>query len=84
MSSIRCAEFDAERRAFSKMELKRVRQQQATDRVEPELAAKIEARQATLAGKGPQRVDVGISATDVFVFLVLQVLLCNEVLSPRG
>lgn len=45
------AEFDAERRAFSKLELKRVRQQQAQDRVEPELAAKIEAREASLAGE---------------------------------
>lgn len=51
MSSICYAEFDAERRAFSKLELKRVRQQQATDRVDSELATKLETRQASLAGK---------------------------------
>ena len=44
------AEFDAERRAFNKLELKRIRQQQAQDKVEPDLVAKLEAKDASLSG----------------------------------
>lgn len=44
------AEFDAERRAFNKLELKRIRQQQAQDKVEPDLVAKLEAKDASLTG----------------------------------
>ena len=44
------AEFDAERRAFNKLELKRIRQQQAQDKVEPDLIAKLEAKDASLSG----------------------------------
>lgn len=43
-------EFDAERRAFHKLELKKVRQQQATDKVEPELMGKLEAKSGDVAG----------------------------------
>ena len=43
-------EFDAERRAFSKLDIKRVRQQQAADQVEPELAGKLEAKGGDVAG----------------------------------
>lgn len=43
-------EFDAERRAFSKLDIKRVRQQQAADKIEPELAGKLEAKSGDLAG----------------------------------
>ena len=43
-------EFDAERRAYHKLELKRVHQQQATDSVEPELAGKLEAKGGDVAG----------------------------------
>lgn len=41
-------EFDAERRAFHKLELKKVHQQQATDIPEPELMGNLEPRVATL------------------------------------
>ncbi|KAL3155067.1 hypothetical protein ABBQ38_011132 [Trebouxia sp. C0009 RCD-2024] len=44
-------EFDAERRAFHKLELKKVRQQQATDKVEPELMGKLEAKSGDVAAK---------------------------------
>ncbi len=44
------AEFDAERRGFNKLELKRIRQQQAQDKVEPDLVAKLEAKDASLSG----------------------------------
>lgn len=44
-------EFDAERRAFNKLELKRIRQQQAQDKVEPNLVAKLEAKDASLSAK---------------------------------
>ena len=44
------AEFDAERRAFNKLELKRIRQQQAQDRVEPDLMSKLEAKDGSLSG----------------------------------
>ncbi|DBA81765.1 hypothetical protein WJX77_003025 [Trebouxia sp. C0004] len=44
-------EFDAERRAFNKLELKRIRQQQAQDKVEPDLVAKLEAKDASLSAK---------------------------------
>ena len=44
------ADFDAERRAFNKLDLKRVRQQQAQDRVEADLMAKLESRDASLSG----------------------------------
>lgn len=43
-------DFDAERRAFSKLDIKRVRQQQAADKVEPELAGKLEAKGGDVAG----------------------------------
>lgn len=45
------AEFDAERRAFSKLEIKRIRQQQAHDAIEADMMAKLEARDATLSGE---------------------------------
>ena len=45
------AEFDAERRAFCKLEIKRIRQQQAHDAIEADMMAKLEARDATLSGK---------------------------------
>ena len=45
------AEFDAERRAFTKLEIKRIRQQQAHDTVEGDMMAKLEARNATLSGE---------------------------------
>lgn len=44
------AEFDAERRAFSKLEIKRTRQQQAHDAIEADMMAKLEARDAALSG----------------------------------
>ena len=44
------AEFDAERRAFNKLELRRIRQQQAQDRVEPDLMSKLEAKDGSLSG----------------------------------
>ncbi len=44
-------EFDAERRAFHKLELKKVHQAQATDNVEPELAGKLEAKGGDVAGR---------------------------------
>ncbi|DBB16291.1 hypothetical protein WJX82_001953 [Trebouxia sp. C0006] len=44
-------EFDAERRGFNKLELKRIRQQQAQDKVEPDLVAKLEAKDASLTAK---------------------------------
>lgn len=43
-------EFDAERRAFHKLELKKVHQQQATDKAEPELMGKLEAKSGDVAG----------------------------------
>lgn len=43
-------EFDAERRAFHKLELKKVHQQQASDRAEPELMGKLEAKSGDVAG----------------------------------
>ena len=43
-------EFDAERRAFAKLDLKRVRSIQASDKVEPELAGKLEAKGGDVAG----------------------------------
>lgn len=45
------AEFDAERRAFSKLEIKKIRHQQAHDTVEADMMAKLEARDATLSGE---------------------------------
>ena len=42
-------EFDSERRA-SKLELKKVHQQQATDKTEPELMGKLEAKSGDVAG----------------------------------
>ena len=50
MTGFAIAEFDAERRAFNKLELKRIRQQQAQDKVEADLMAKLEARDASLSG----------------------------------
>lgn len=44
-------EFDAERRGYHKLDLKRVHQQQATDSVEPELAGKLEAKGGNVAAK---------------------------------
>lgn len=43
-------EFDAERRAFHKLELKKVHQQQASDKAEPELMGKLEAKSGDVAG----------------------------------
>ena len=43
-------EFDAERRAFHKLELKKVHQQQATDKAEPQLMGKLEAKSGDVAG----------------------------------
>ena len=43
-------EFDAERRAHTKLELKSVRSKQANDHVEPELAGKMEAKGGDVAG----------------------------------
>ena len=43
-------EFDHERRAHNKLELKSVRSKQANDRVEPELAGKIESKGGDVAG----------------------------------
>lgn len=42
-------EFDAERRAFHKLELKKIHQQQATDIPEPELMGKLEAKSGNVA-----------------------------------
>lgn len=44
-------EFDAERRAFHKLELKVVHSKQASDSVDPELAGKMEAKNGDVAGK---------------------------------
>lgn len=44
-------EFDAERRAFHKLELKKVHQQQASDKAEPELMGKLEAKSGDVAGR---------------------------------
>lgn len=44
-------EFDAERRAFHKLEIKKVHQQQAADKVEPELMGKLEAKSGDVAAK---------------------------------
>jgi hypothetical protein len=44
-------EFDAERRNFNKLEMQRVRQQQAKDMVEPDLQAKLNAHQNALDEK---------------------------------
>lgn len=44
-------EFDAERRAHTKLELKSVRSKQANDHVEPELAGKMEAKGGDVAAK---------------------------------
>ena len=46
-------EFDHERRAHNKLELKSVRSKQANDRVEPELAGKIESKGGDVAGNLP-------------------------------
>ena len=43
--------FDGTRREFNKLELKRVRQQQAKDAVEPELASQLSAKQVSLDGE---------------------------------
>ena len=43
-------EFDAERRAFHKLELKVVHSKQASDSVDPELAGKMEAKNGDVAG----------------------------------
>ena len=43
--------FDGTRREFNKLELKRVRQQQAKDAVEPELASQLSAKQVSLEGE---------------------------------
>lgn len=43
-------EFDAERRAFHKLELRKVHQQQATDKADPELMGKLEAKSGDVAG----------------------------------
>ncbi|KAL3152190.1 hypothetical protein ABBQ32_001279 [Trebouxia sp. C0010 RCD-2024] len=56
-------EFDAERRAFTKLEIKRIRQQQAHDTVEADTMAKLEARNVTLLAK---RSEYQAYETDVF------------------
>ena len=50
-------EFDAERRAYHKLELKKVRQQQATDKAEPELMGKLEAKSGDVAGRSALNCD---------------------------
>ena len=43
-------EFDAERRAFHKLEIKGVHHKQANDAVNPEIAGKLEAKSGDVAG----------------------------------
>ena len=68
-------EFDAERRAFSKLDIKRVRQQQAADKVEPELAGKLEAKSGDVAG---MHCHVFVPMTVLAIQIAEAEQLCNE------
>ena len=50
-------EFDAERRAFHRLELRKVHQQQATDKADPELMGKLEAKSGDVAGNSTVQVQ---------------------------